>query len=515
MHLTQGLHRAVQQRPDAIATVCAGRVRTHAESVDRIARLATALGELGIRNGERAAILGLNSDRYHEFLAATLWAGGVVVPVNLRWSVAEIAGSLAEVDARVLVVDDAFAGHAAGIREQHPRLEYVLHAGDGPSLDGALGFERLIAEHQPAVDARRGGDDLAAIFYTGGTTGRSKGVMLSHLSLMTSTLGTLASEHFVSEDGVYLHAAPMFHLADLAMWVGQIVRGGQHVAIPGFEPVAVMTAVQEHSVTDILLVPTMIQLIVDHPRIDEFDLTSVRRVIYAASPMSKGVLDRAMKALPNAQFTQLYGMTELSPVATVLTPADHENPVRCRSAGRAAPHAEVRVVGPDDAALPRGQVGEIVVRGGHVMLGYWDRPAETAEALRGGWMHTGDGGYMDEAGYVYLADRIKDMIITGGENVYSVEVENVLCQNPAVATAAVIGVPDNIWGERVHAVVVPAAGQTVTLGELAAFCKERIAGYKTPRSLELVEALPLSAVGKVLKRELRRPYWEGQERAVH
>jgi acyl-CoA synthetase (AMP-forming)/AMP-acid ligase II len=254
---------------------------------------------------------------------------------------------------------------------------------------------------------------------------------------------------------------------------------------------------------------------VDHPRIDEFDLTSVRRVIYAASPMSKGVLDRAMKALPNAQFTQLYGMTELSPVATVLTPADHENPVRCRSAGRAAPHAEVRVVGPDDTALPRGQVGEIVVRGAHVMLGYWNRPAETAEALRGGWMHTGDGGYMDEAGYVYLADRIKDMIITGGENVYSIEVENVLCQHPAIATAAVIGVPDNTWGERVHAVVVPAAGQMVTLDELAAFCKEQIAGYKTPRSLELVEALPLSAAGKVLKRELRRPYWEGQERAVH
>jgi acyl-CoA synthetase (AMP-forming)/AMP-acid ligase II len=222
-----------------------------------------------------------------------------------------------------------------------------------------------------------------------------------------------------------------------------------------------------------------------------------------------------MKALPNAQFTQLYGMTELSPVATVLTPADHEDPVRCRSAGRAAAHAEVGVVGPDDTALPRGQVGEIVVRGANVMLGYWDRPAETAEALRGGWMHTGDGGYMDEAGYVYLADRIKDVIITGGENVYSIEVENVICQHPAVATAAVIGVPDDNWGERVHAVVVPAAGQTVTLDELATFCKEQIAGYKTPRSLELVEALPLSAAGKVLKRELRRPYWEGQDRAVH
>jgi acyl-CoA synthetase (AMP-forming)/AMP-acid ligase II len=208
-------------------------------------------------------------------------------------------------------------------------------------------------------------------------------------------------------------------------------------------------------------------------------------------------------------------MTELSPVATVLGPADHEHPARRRSVGRAAPHAEVRIVGPDGRELPRGEAGEVVVRGGHVMRGYWNRPAETAEALRGGWMHTGDGGVMDADGYVHLTDRLKDMIITGGENVYSVEVENVLCQHPAVATAAVIGVPDQVYGERVHAVVVPTAGQTVTLDELRAFCADRIAGYKTPRSLEVVDALPISAAGKVLKRELRTPYWEGQERGVH
>src|SRR5947209_9613789 len=294
-------------------------------------------------------------------------------------------------------------------------------------------------------------------------------------------MGMLAVDDAMTEDGAYLHAAPMFHLADLAAWTSQVIRGGTHVMIPMFEPVAVLTALQEHSVTDVLLVPTMIQLLVDHPRIDEFDLASVRRILYGASPMSEGVLGRALKALPNAQFTQAYGMTELAPAATGLRPEDHEHPGRRRSAGRALPHNEVRVVGPDDVELPRGDVGEIVVRGGNVMLGYWNRPEETAQALRGGWMHTGAAGYMDDDGYVFLTDRVKDMIISGGENVYSVEVESVLAQHPAIATVAVIGVPDETWGERVHAVVVPAAGAAVTLDELRDFCADRIAGYKNPR----------------------------------
>ena len=515
MYLTQGLHRAVQQKPDAVATICAGRTRTNAESVDRIARLAAALRGLGLQDGDRAAILSLNSDRFHEFLGATCWAGGVVVPVNIRWAVPEIAESLVEVDARILVIDDFFAAYLDRIREAHPRLQHVVHAGDGPTPDGALSFEDLIAGTEPMEDVRRGGADLAGIFYTGGTTGRSKGVMLSHAGLLTSPLGLLASEPFMGRDGVGLHAAPMFHVAAFGVWVAGQIVGGTQVMIPSFEPVAVLTAIQEHQVDEMLLVPTMIQLVVDHPRIDEFDLTSLRRIIYGASPMSDALLGRALKAWPNARFLQAYGMTELSPAATVLTSADHEDPRHRRSVGRAAPHTEVRIVGPDDVELPRGEAGEIVVRGGNVMLGYWNRPDETAHAVRGGWMHTGDGGYMDDEGFVYLTDRLKDMIITGGENVYSVEVENVLAQHPAVATVAVIGVPDETWGERVHAVVVPAGGATVTLDELHEFCAERIAGYKTPRSMGLVDALPLSAAGKVLKRELRKPYWEDQERAVH
>jgi acyl-CoA synthetase (AMP-forming)/AMP-acid ligase II len=515
VELTQGLHRAVQQHPHRAATVCAGRTRTWAESVDRIARLAGGLRGLGVADGDRVAVLSLNSDRYHEVLGATLWAGGVVVPVNLRWSVPEVAGSLAEVGARVLVVDDAFARLAPDLRAAVPTLEHVVLAGDAPAPDGTAALEQLVADSAPVPDARRGGSDLAGVFYTGGTTGRAKGVMLSHANLLTSALGGLATGEFLGADAVLLHVAPMFHLADFGCWVAATVLADTHVMLPAFDPAAVLAAVAEHRVTDLLLVPTMVQLVADHPRVAEFDLSSVRRVLYGAAPMSEGVLSRVVKALPNARFLQCYGMTELSPGATALLAADHEDPVRRRSAGRAMPHAEVRVVGPDDEELPRGEVGEVVVRGGNVMLGYWDRPAETAEALRGGWMHTGDGGRMDEDGYVFVVDRLKDMIVTGGENVFSVEVESVLSQHPAVATCAVIGVPDETWGERVHAVVVPAPGTAPTLEELRAFCAERLGSYKLPRSVELVDGLPTSAAGKVLKRELRAPYWAAQERAVH
>jgi acyl-CoA synthetase (AMP-forming)/AMP-acid ligase II len=277
------------------------------------------------------------------------------------------------------------------------------------------------------------------------------------------------------------------------------------VILPGFDPGTVLATIASRRVTDVLLVPTMIQLLVDHPQVTEYDLTSLTSVVYGVSPITQAVLERAMKAFPSAGFTQAYGMTELSPVATILTPADHEQG-QLRSAGRAAPHAEVRVVDPDGAQLPTGTVGEIIVRGGHVMLGYWNKPAETQAALRDGWMHTGDGGYLDDQGYLYVVDRIKDMIITGGENVYSAEVENAVARHRAVAQCAVIGLPDPDWGERVHAVVVLHPGATLTLAELREHTKTLIAGYKAPRSVEIAAALPISGTGKVLKRELRKKY---------
>jgi len=513
MYLTQTLHQAVQQRPDELITIFGDRTRTVTECADRVARLAGALRGLGVSEGEPVGILSLNSDRYHEYLLAVPWADAVLNPINIRWTPAEIGYSLRESETKVLLVDDTFAPMAPKLLDEHPGLSTVVHMGDGPAPDGMLGYEDLIAGSEPVEDARRGGDALLGLYYTGGTTGTPKGVMLSHRNLMTSALGTLATGGFMSSRGRLMHTAPMFHLADGAAWVSGQLVGATHVIVPVFSPAAVFAAITEHEVSDTLLVPTMIQMLVDDPAAADYDLTGLRHIVYGASPISEAVLDRARKVFSSAGFTQAYGMTELSPVTTLLLPDDHDDPSLRRAAGRAAPHAEVRIVDPDDNEVPRGTVGEIVARGDHVMLGYWRRPEETATALRGGWMHTGDGGYMDERGYVFVVDRIKDMIVSGGENVYSAEVENVLGKYPAVATCAVIGVPDERWGERVHAVVV--ALDAVTEEELRTFCREHIAGYKMPRSMEFVTALPMSGAGKVLKRELRRKHWDGAEKQVN
>jgi acyl-CoA synthetase (AMP-forming)/AMP-acid ligase II len=514
MYLTQSLHRNLQQNPDRLASIYRDRTRTMAESVDRIARLAGALTGLGVQRGDRVGILALNSDRYQEYFHAVPWMGAAINPVNIRWSPAEIAYSLVESDTRVLFVDDAFAPMIPGLREQFQGLSTVIHCGDGDLPADASDYETLIADNAPIEDTRTGGDELLGVFYTGGTTGHPKGVMLSHDNLLTSSMGTLASGHFVLPGGRLLHTAPLFHLAGIAVWAAGCQVGSTHVIVPMFNPAEVMKAITEHQVTDALLVPTMIQMLVDDPGVAGSDLSSLVHLVYGASPISEAVLERARKVFPAAGFTQAYGMTELSPCATVLTPADHDNPALHRSAGRAAPHVEVRIVDTEDEEVPRGEVGEIVVRGDNVMLGYWNRPEDTAEAVRDGWMHTGDGGRMDQNGYVFIVDRIKDMIITGGENVYSAEVENALASHPAVAACAVIGVPDPDWGERVHAVVVLLPGRTATADEIRTHCKTLIAGYKAPRTVDFVDALPMSGAGKILKRELRKRYWDGSENQV-
>ncbi|GAA0595592.1 long-chain fatty acid--CoA ligase [Kribbella sandramycini] len=514
MDLTQGLHRAVQQQPDAIMTICGPRQRTFREVADRVARLAGALRGLGVGSGDRVGILALNSDRYSEYLLAVPWADAVLNPVNIRWSAAEIAYSLADCDTRTLFVDDAFAPMLPALRADVPGVTTVIHVGDGPTPDGALDYESLIAGAAPVADAHRGGDKLAGVFYTGGTTGFPKGVMLSHANLATSWLGSAATGCLPTADSRSLHCAPMFHLAALAVWGSTLLMGGSHVFVPSFKTVPVFEAIAAHGVTDVLVVPTMIQLMVDDPAIGDHDLTSLHAVLYGASPIPAAVLERAMKVLPDVTFTQAYGLTETAPIVTVLTPADHRRGL-LRSAGRSAPHNELRIVDPLGAPVPAGTVGEIVVRGDHVMHGYWDKPAETAAAIRDGWFHTGDAGYLDEQGYLYVVDRIKDMIVSGGENVYSAEVENAIARHPSVAQCAVIGVPDADWGERVHAVVVPQAGASLTLAEVREHVKTLIAGYKAPRSLELVEALPISGAGKVLKRELRKEHWGAAVRQVH
>jgi acyl-CoA synthetase (AMP-forming)/AMP-acid ligase II len=502
MQFTQGLYRSLQTTPDAPATIFGTRVRTFREQAERVARFAAGLGALGVGVGDRVGILALNSDRYAEYLLAVPWAGGVLNPVNIRWDAVEIAYSLNDSGTVCLLVDDVFAPTAAALRQQCPALRWLVHCGEGAVPEGMVGYEDLISKHLPAPDVRRSGDDLAGLFYTGGTTGFPKGVMLSHRNMVTSALGLLATGQFPHEGARLLHAAPMFHLADLAGWLGQMLTGGVHVIIPAFKPDAVWAAIRDHAVTDLLLVPTMIQMLVDDMTDRNGDAGSLQRIFYGGSPISEGLLERVTNVLPEVRLTQVYGMTEVAPVATVLAHQHHDG-ASLRSAGRAAPHAEIKIIDDAGAALAIGTVGEICVRGDHVMHGYWNRPDETGAALVDGWYRTGDAGYLDAEGFLYVVDRIKDMIITGGENVYSAEVENALGTHPSVAASAVIGLPSDRWGEIVHAVVVAAPNAQIDPAELQAHVRERLANYKVPRSVDIVDELPLSGAGKVLKREVR------------
>ncbi|WP_042424621.1 long-chain-fatty-acid--CoA ligase [Streptacidiphilus anmyonensis] len=503
MYLTQPLHRGLQQSPDRPMTVCGERIRTTREVADRVARLAASFMGLGAQEGARIGILALNSDRYHEFFFASWWMGGVAHPINTRWSAAEISYALTDSGTEVLLLDDTFAHLGPELREHCPGLHTLIHCGDGPTPEGMLGYEELVAEFAPAPDVRRGGDDLALLLYTGGTTGQPKGVMSSHRGLMASMYGSMLTNHAVHPGSVTLITAPLFHIAAFCSWHNQNVVGGTQVFLPVFSAQAFMETVQRHRITTSILVPVMVQAISDHPELERYDLSSLRTITYGGAGSPESLLHRAMKAFPQAEFTQGYGMTETGVLTILGRQEHHEGGPRLRSAGRATASVEIAVVGPDGAELAPGQVGEVVTRGDHLMLGYWGRPELTAEALRDGWMHTGDGGYVDDDGYLYIVDRLKDMIISGGENVYSAEVENALAAHPAVASCAVIGVPDPQWGERVHAIVVLRPGHATTAEELRAHAKTLIAGYKAPRTAEFVDSLPTSAAGKTLKRQLR------------
>ena len=528
MYMTQGLHRSVQKHPDKIVVRFGNRERTFREFADRVARLAGALQQLGMQPGDRVAMLSLNSDRYLEYQMGVLWGGGVLNPCNIRWSPAEILYSLEDSGSTILLVDETFKAMVAQLRptpagstwshwrsnESAGPLRSVIHCGDGEAPAGMHSYEALLAKTAPVPDARRHGDDLAGIFYTGGTTGFPKGVMLSHSNIGSAGLA-LRAEGLAKPGGTFLHAAPMFHLADLGLALPHWIEGNTHSIIPAFDAEKMLDVIERDRVTNLMLVPTMIQMMLDHPTMGpQRDLSSLQTVFYGASAVPEALLLRAMKAIPNAEVFQGFGMTELAPVATIL-PAWYQTEEgraqgKLGSSGRATYCAEVRIVDPQGEEVPRGTVGEIVARGPMVMRGYWNKPDLTSAALRDGWMHTGDGGRMDDDGFITVVDRIKDMIKTGGENVFSAEVENALAKHPEVVSSAVIAIPSDQWGEAVHAVVVLKEGSAVQAADLIAHCKGLIAGYKCPRSIDFVDVLPLSGAGKVLKTKLREPFWQGR-----
>jgi len=519
IYLTQAVHRNAQVRGSKIATVQGDRTHTWKEFKDRVARFAGGLRKLGISEGDRIAILSLNSDRYFEYYFGVPWAGACVVPLNIRWSAPENAYSLKDAGAKILVVDDAFAKMVPALKEQGVELDHVIFIGDGEMPEGCHSYEQMILDNEPAEDAYRKNDDLAGIYYTGGTTGFPKGVMLSHINVWSSAMA-LCVEVGLKEENRLLHAAPMFHLADGAMTQGGILAGVTHCFIPMFTPDATIKAIESYQISHALLVPVMIQMVINHPDMKTADLSCLKYILYGASPIAESVLVQAMTSLPNAAFAQGYGQTELAPLATMLGPEYHvtegPNSGKLKSAGKAICCVEIKISDEEGRSLPSGEIGEIAVSGPNAMAGYWNKPEETAVSMRDGWIHTGDAGYMDEDGFLFLVDRVKDMIVSGGENVYSAEVENAIMNHPDVDQVVVIGIPSEEWGEQVHAEVILKKGKSVSTEDIIAKTKEYIANYKCPRSVSFrTEPFPLSGAGKLLKREVRKPYWEGKERQIN
>jgi len=496
------IRRAARLFANCIAIELHDRQITYRDFYRTIENSARKLAALGAAKGDRIAVLMQNSPDYLDLYYSVAMTGAIIVPLNTRWHINEIIFTLNDSGSKMLLVDQRFAPLLPQIRDAVPGLEHYIF------VDGA-DWKNFVAD--PANYLEPDENDVVGLFYTSGTTGGPKGAMLTHRNLYTNAIHTLVPPLGLVKGCKWLHSAPMFHLADAGAIHGLTLAGATNVFLPTFDPEEAMRAIERHRIDIVLLVPTMLNMVVNHPNFGRYDLSSVRRILYGASPMPLPLLRQAMDQLP-CEFVQGYGMTEVSGVLTMLGSAEHrfEDADRqfapVKSAGKAAECVEVRVVDHQDNDVPVGQVGEVIARGPNVMKGYWNRPEITAEVLRGGWMHTGDLGTMDEEGFLYILDRKKDMIKTGSENVYSPEVESVVCAHPCILEAAIIGVPHATWGETIRAVVVIRPDATLTESELIEWCRARLTGFKCPTSVAFTDTLPKGGTGKVQKNVLRERF---------
>jgi len=509
---------AMEQYGEAEGIVDGGYRSTWNQHTERVARLTDALArQLGIAPADRFAVLALNSHQYLELWHAAFMGAGVINPLNLRLAPKELAYIVKDSGSEVVFTDPIFAPLVAAARKEmegDDPIRHVVLIGDG-DVPHDLGYEALLGEASPSMCEEPEETDPVVLMYTGGTTGLPKGVLIEHRAeILNIYHGAMTIPGF--EIDTYLMQTPMFHAASMTGILAAGAYGGRVVFIPLFNPEQVMTLIEEHSVTDTLMVPTMIGLCLASEGYRSERLASLRTLIYGASPMPEAILNQIQTDLPDLQLIQGYGMTEACSTVTLLLSEDHQpGSPRLRSVGR--PALGIQISTRDDAGntLPRGEIGEVCVRGGQLMREYWNKPEATAEALDGGWYHTGDAGYIDADGYLFLVDRVKDMIVTGGENVYSAEVESAISTHPEVAQVAVIGIPHERWGEAVHAIVVPQPGAEVTAEAIISYARDAIAGYKVPKSVDFrTDPLPLSGAMKVLKRDLRAPYWEGRDKKI-
>ncbi len=507
MNLVASLRRSALINPRGLAIRQGSLKQSWPEFVERIALIAGRLRARGVNRDTHVAVLGLNSPETLETMLAVWWAGGVLVPLNTRLAWDEYEFILTHSQTRLLITDTQF--ESIGERAQH-------NVGELQTLSMADSQQDLM--QASAVEAAQfSGQDLAALFYTGGTTGMPKGVMLAHQSFVVAALN-MQRDLDVTANCVYLNSSPLFHLAGFITSMSMLLGGACQSFLDRFTPESFFQRLREDEVTHIMLVPTTISALLDSPARDGRALAAIRSLAYGAAPIVPSLLERVLAALPNSRLTQFYGMTEVCGASTRLPPYRHvlegNYKGKLNSVGQPLETFEFMIARADGCPCAVDEPGEVLMRGPAVMLGYWQAPDQTSQAFCDGWLRSGDVGRMDEDGFLYLVDRLKDMIISGGENVYSVEVEAALLQNPAIASSAVIGVPDEKWGERVHAVVVLRVGATLNSEDVMNHCRTLIAGYKCPRSVEFVDALPLSAVGKVLKTEIRKSHRHAQSAQI-
>ena len=504
--------------PDAPALTFEGRTWSWQALHDDASRLANALAAEGIGRQDRVAILDKNTPAHLLLLFGAAELNAVYVSVNWRLAPPEIAQIINDAEAKVLIVGAEFLPQLALVEDQLSSVRRIVVAGGGH--DKHVAFDAWIGS-MPATDpgSEPGDDDVALQLYTSGTTGLPKGVMLTNANLGSGVPG-LSAELGLGPATVSMVAMPLFHIGGTGWALAGMSHGGQDLLIREVDPAAIVAAIPAHRVTHAFLVPAVLMFMLAVPAVAETDFSSFDYLLYGASPITEDVLLRCLDVM-RCKFVQVYGLTETTGAITILRANEHDpagpHPERLRSCGVPIPGVEIRITDAvDGTELPVGEVGELWVRTSQNMLGYWHKPEDTARTINGdGWLRTGDAGYVDGYGFLFLHDRIKDMIVSGGENIYPAEVENVLMGHPTVGDAAVIGVPHDKWGETVKAVVVAAPGSTPDADELIGYCRERLAHFKCPTSVDFAAALPRNPSGKILKRELREPYWAGRERRVN
>jgi acyl-CoA synthetase (AMP-forming)/AMP-acid ligase II len=508
MSITRSLHRGKHMYGDRIALSFGERQTSYGQLYDEVATCAGALLELAPDDGGSVGILSLNCDRAIIGFFAAMWAGKVPNYLNIRWSIFELSASVDDFAPSVLMVDKTFLQMGLDLMQRCDCVEQVILLEEQPDPPpGVLNYGDALAEASPISDHSVGEHQMAFLNYTGGTTGKGKGVMHSHAS-HTVTLGMCLSENLFSR-GNTLMTMPLFHISGIGISNAALMAGNTLYILPAYDPVTVLKTLQDNEIEQAFMVPTMWQMLLHHPDFPNYNLSALRYLRYGGSPIDETLMMELKAALPSVDCMQIYGQTEGLPIS-MLHDCDHTAQAvesgRTRSAGTVCYGVELEIHDPEGNPLPPGSIGEITFAGPMLMLGYLNMPEKTAETLIDGRLHSGDAGFVTEDGYLHVVDRIKDMIITGGENVYSAEVESVIMQLSGVEQCALIGVADEKWGERVHAEVILKPGNTLSEEDLIAHCKTYLAGYKTPKSVAFVDAIPLTAVGKVDKVAIREKF---------